>query len=43
MDYDELEKYFKEHPEEEQEFIDEMERLHFNDEPIDYPDHQWIA
>jgi len=33
-----LEEYFKAHPDEENEFIDEMARLHANDEIIDYPD-----
>lgn len=34
----ELEEYFKEHPEEEEEFLEEIIRLHANDEPIDYPE-----
>lgn len=38
----ELDKYFAEHPEEEEEFIEEMERLYGMDEVIDYPDHEWM-
>lgn len=38
----ELEEYFKEHPEEEEEFIEEMARLHYNDEIIDYPEY-WVT
>ena len=34
----ELEEYFKEHPEEEEEFLEEIIRLHANDEPVDYPE-----
>jgi hypothetical protein len=38
-----LDEYFKAHPDEEQEFIDEMARLHdFSDEVLDYPDHEWL-
>lgn len=37
-----LEEYFKEHPEEEQEFFEEMERLRMENDPIyDYPDHEF--
>jgi len=25
------------------EIVDEMARLHYNDEPIDYPDHEWLV
>ena len=35
---EDLAKYFEEHPEEEDEFIDEIARLHENDEPVDYPE-----
>lgn len=37
-----LEKYFKEHPEEEQEFLEEMERLYWLNEQLDYPDHEFM-
>ena len=40
-EYQTIEDYFNEHPEEEEEFIEEMARLHFYDEPIDYPE-DWI-
>ena len=33
-----IEDYFKEHPEEEDEFIEEMTRLSSYNEPIDYPE-----
>jgi len=32
------EDYFDEHPEEEEEFIEEMIRLHAHDEPIELPE-----
>ena len=35
---EDLDEYFAEHPEEEEEFIEEMARLHCNDELIDYPE-----
>ena len=41
-----LEKYFKEHPEEEEEFIREMERLYFHEDPVEIPEewplHEWL-
>ena len=37
-----LEEYFAKHPEEEDEFIDEMARLLVRDETIDYPEY-WIT
>ena len=37
-DYVDLEEYSKEHPEEEAEFIEEMYRLSYIDEIIDYPE-----
>lgn len=36
-DYETLEEYFADHPEEEEEFIEELARLQ-NTEPIDYPE-----
>lgn len=41
-----LNDYFKAHPEEEHEFIDEMARLHYHDEPVEIPEewptHEWL-
>ena len=46
-EYETLEEYFADHPEEEQEFIDEMARLQWNDEVLDFPEDwdfsDWIA
>lgn len=38
-----LEAYFKEHPDEEEEFIEEIARLHMNDETIDYPEDWYVG
>ena len=41
-----LDEYFKEHPEEEDEFIDEMARLRAHDGPVEMPEewptHEWL-
>lgn len=37
-----LEQYFKKHPDEEREFLEEMERLRFHNEQLDFPDHEFI-
>ena len=37
-----LEQKKKKHPEEEKEFLEEMERLRFNNEQLDYPDHEFM-
>ena len=42
MDIIHPEDYFDEHPEEEDEFVEEMIRLHANDEVIDYPEY-WVT
>ena len=46
-EYETLEEYFADHPEEEAEFIEEMARLQNNDEVIDFPEDwdvsDWIA
>ena len=33
-----LEEYFKKHPDEENEFVEEMARLYYLNDPIDYPE-----
>lgn len=34
--------YYEAYTDEENEIIDALAELHFNDEPVDYPDHEWI-
>ena len=41
-EYIDLEQYFAEHPEEEDEFIEEMYRLSNMDEVIDYPEDWYV-
>jgi len=43
FEVEDLDEYFAEHPDEEDEFIEEMARLHANDELIDYPDDYMYA
>lgn len=42
MDEFDRDEYFKEHPDEEEEFIEEMERLHNLSGPVDYPEY-WVT
>lgn len=39
-EYDSLEEYFKAHPDEEAEFLDEMASRVYDNEPVDFPE-EW--